>query len=144
MNKKTLVFLGLVLAVGMPNARAQSSTPLIAKIPFDFNAGEKTYPAGEYRIASGPSQFVIHIRSTGGQHGGFVMTMPVGANVNRPAGEGRLLFHRYGDKYFLSEVWGSGETTGRELRKTREEVELAKRFAPANLPVVAGTKSRNN
>jgi len=31
------------------------------------------------------------------------------------------VFHRYGNTYFLSQIWMAGESTGRELLKTREE-----------------------
>ena len=29
----------------------------------------------------------------------------------------KLVFHRYGDQYFLSQVWGEGNNRGTELRK---------------------------
>ena len=32
-----------------------------------------------------------------------------------------LLFHRYGDQYFLSQVWPAGGSTGRLLPKSRAE-----------------------
>ena len=33
----------------------------------------------------------------------------------------KLVFHRYGNTYFLSQIWMAGESTGRELPKTRQE-----------------------
>jgi hypothetical protein len=35
--------------------------------------------------------------------------------------EARLVFHRYGNTYFLSQVWMAGSSVGRELRKMRQE-----------------------
>ncbi len=32
-----------------------------------------------------------------------------------------LVFHRYGNTYFLSQVWMAGSSVGREMRKTRQE-----------------------
>src|SRR5437016_4029786 len=33
----------------------------------------------------------------------------------------KLVFHRYGSTYFLSQIWMAGESTGRELAQTRQE-----------------------
>ncbi|PYX30591.1 MAG: hypothetical protein DMG80_11925 [Acidobacteria bacterium] len=35
--------------------------------------------------------------------------------------ESNLVFRRYGDQYFLGEVWISGRSTGRELPSSRKE-----------------------
>ena len=39
---------------------------------------------------------------------------------------GKLVFHKYGDQYFLSQIWRTGENGGRELRMAHKERELAK------------------
>jgi hypothetical protein len=39
---------------------------------------------------------------------------------------GKLVFHRYGDRYFLSQVWGTDQSTGSQLQKTAQERELAR------------------
>ena len=33
----------------------------------------------------------------------------------------RLVFHRYGERYFLAEVWNGVDNTGRQLRQSQEE-----------------------
>jgi hypothetical protein len=38
---------------------------------------------------------------------------------------GKLVFHRYGNEYFLSEVWTPGDEWGHRLSKTRREREIA-------------------
>jgi hypothetical protein len=37
----------------------------------------------------------------------------------------KLVFHRHGDTYFLSEVWVAGNSNGRTLFRSRAERELA-------------------
>jgi hypothetical protein len=37
------------------------------------------------------------------------------------------VFHNYQGRYFLAEIWASGQEKGRELLETREEQQLAKR-----------------
>jgi hypothetical protein len=53
----------------------------------------------------------------------------------------RLVFHRYGDRYYLRQVWFNG-TSGYGVRETREERALAARarelaLAPGVVTVVA-------
>jgi len=40
--------------------------------------------------------------------------------------EGKLIFHRYGDRYFLSQMWMPGNPTGRELPPSKAELETAR------------------
>jgi hypothetical protein len=143
MRKRSLMFLGLVLIAGTPTIDAQSSQPLIATIPFGFNAGEKAYPPGEYEVQRGPSTATLTIRMRDGSNGGFVMVNPVQLKGMEGAKHAQLLFNRYGSKYFLREVWHAGDVTGLSLRKTREEVNLAAQFAPGDLVVVARPRSKN-
>ena len=55
----------------------------------------------------------------------FSMTVPVVA-VD-PADKSMLVFHRYGEEYFLREVWAAGAGTGRELIKSHTEREIARK-----------------
>ena len=47
----------------------------------------------------------------------------------KPADKTKLVFNRYGNRYFLSEIWVNGATRGHQLPKTCRERELAKDFA---------------
>ena len=55
----------------------------------------------------------------------------------RNAGQVKLVFHRYGERYFLSEVW-TGES-GRQLLKSRQERAIERELAsiPSNVLVLA-------
>jgi hypothetical protein len=44
---------------------------------------------------------------------------------NMPQSESKLVFNRYGDRYFLSQVWSEGNSQGRQLLKTAREKEIA-------------------
>ena len=50
---------------------------------------------------------------------------------------GMLIFHRYGNAYFLAQVWRQGATEGRELLKSKAERaaerELAKNGSQSDL-----------
>jgi len=111
------------------SAKAQSlDYRLTANIPFDFSVSGKKLPAGKYcvsraQVSNGDA--VVQIRSTDGHESITRLTIPV--SMLNPAKDSSLVFHRYGDEYFLSEIWPAGGSTGRELPKSRAERDLARK-----------------
>jgi len=89
-------------------------------IPFDFQVRGKTLPAGEYEISrlSDESQ-VLEVSNIHNRHENIAIeTDPVQGAI---ANHGKVVFHRYGDSYFLHEIWTAGLETGRELPATHQE-----------------------
>lgn len=119
----------MMIVAASVSANAQSlNYRLTANIPFDFSVAGQKLPAGKYlinRAQVSDGDMVIQIRSTDGHSNITRLTIPVSAD--RPAKNGTLVFHRYGDEYFLSEIWPAGGVTGRELHKSRAERELARK-----------------
>ena len=115
---------GLLMMVAMfaatASAQGQSlSDHVRGKIPFDFVVGDKQLPAGEYFIenAQSTSNIIMAIRS---RHSvANALTIPV--QVRTPTDTAKLVFHRYGDQYFLFQVWQAGTTTGRAVPKSDAE-----------------------
>ena len=94
-----------------------------AKIPFDFRVGASLLPAGQYTVGTlGPSGAII-IKSADSRAAAMVITNAV-QHSQRPTA-GKLVFHRYGDTHFLSEVWRPGYDQGRQLVPTKAEREMA-------------------
>jgi hypothetical protein len=118
-------------------ARAQE--PVLASIPFQFTAGQATLPAGEYRVQKvRDGSSVLMIRNTEGNGAIMVMTLP--ASVNAPQTQTKLIFHRYGNHYFLAQVWTAGSARGRELPKSAKEKEqalAARNETPDRVTIVA-------
>lgn len=86
-------------------------------------------PAGQYTLVQGPGTLII--RSVDRTGAAIVLTEGLRSNV--AAKDGKLVFHRYGDMHFLSEVWAPGQD-GRRLPAANRERELA-----AGLPAPATT-----
>ena len=95
----------------------------VLQVPFNFMAGNQQFPAGSYSIKSDASAGSVLIRSEGEGPAAFILTYPAGDNKEQVLA--KLVFNRYGDHYFLSQVWPAG-IAGRELSKSRQEVEVAK------------------
>jgi hypothetical protein len=119
--------------VGAATVHAQMpGTALRATIPFDFSVRGKTLPAGEYeinRLSEGPEG--LEIFSTNDKHERAIFeTEPVVAT--KLSSKPQIVFHRYGDSYFLFEVFAGGGQTGRELPASRDERNLKREMASKN------------
>lgn len=113
--------------------------PVLVNIPFAFTAGKMTLPAGEYRVQkAAQGSATLLIQRTDRTAATFVTSNEV--TVNRPQAQSKLIFHCYGDRYFLSQVWVAGDSHGRELlpsAKEKEQAPLARNEAPNQVTIVA-------
>jgi len=103
-------------------AYAQSST-VIAKVPFDFVVANRNMEPGDYRFTIDLVQATILVRGVADDSAAFVLscTAPAGTTYH----DAKLVFHRYGERYFLSQVWPAGVADGRQLPQSAKERELA-------------------
>ena len=128
--KNVVVKFGLLAVIMMiaaiVPAKAQSlQYKLTANIPFDFTITDKKLPAGKYsvvRAQNSNGDQVLLFSSADGHQQLSRLTIPVFARDAMK--EGVLVFHQYGDEYFLTEIWPAGGQTGRALPKSRAEREL--------------------
>ena len=124
MNRLRSAFLGLGLLMVVSSAQAQE-TRVKADIPFDFIVGNQVLSAGEYMVASeGATNQVIVIRSSDRKTA--IMALTNSCSSAKPSDTTKLVFHRLAGRYFLSQVWAAGNSGGRQLPKSRFEVQLAK------------------
>lgn len=105
---------------------AQAQQVALVDIPFDFVAGGTKLPAGEYTVGrAGMSNSFVVLRQSD-DPGTSAMILTNAAERTQAKSQPTLVFHRYGDRYFLSQVWNGGEIRGRELMKSAAEKEVAK------------------
>jgi hypothetical protein len=117
-------------------ATAQSRSQKIrADIPFDFVVGDKTLAAGEYVVGSLTSTTSegLAISSSDGNHRALRLTNAVISSAPKPS---MLIFHRYGNTYFLAQVWTQGATEGRELVRSKAERSAERELASNARPEV--------
>ncbi len=135
---RRLGILSLLLSLLVAPVRAQNiEHRIIADIPFDFVVGNKTFPAGVYTIKHLTSALLL-IRSEDGRHSTTLGT--TARQSGEKNAEPRVVFHRYGERYFIASVWTSRENYGRQFRTTRDEERLAKSGAARQPVTVAGSK----
>ena len=127
--KKAFALSGLLVLLTFASALGQSDRQTIIHIPFNFSVGEKAFPAGKYVIERNRknSDTVWVIKRNDNVGKAMILTRPVRANDVQQ--ETRLVFHKYGDLYFLAEFWTAGDQTGREIQVSDREKALDKALA---------------
>ncbi len=125
----TMLMLIVVLAFASAvAAKAQSSDRIVADIPFEFSVGDESMPSGQYAVKTANSQGnVLMIQSNDAKSSAMRFTNPIEENKNNT--HSRLVFHRYGERYFLAEVWSGSDNTGRRLLKSRQERAIERELA---------------
>jgi len=120
---KAGVLCAIVLATACVSVQAQSLQYRIrVNIPFDFSIANKKLPAGNYSIGraiQNSDNSVLSILDGRGHTREARLSIPVLAAEAK--NQATLVFHRYGDEYFLYQVWTAGETTGRQFFKSSAE-----------------------
>src|SRR5262245_34327287 len=124
----TMLLLVMALAFVTAAAANGQSTRAVADVPFEFVAGDRTLPAAHYNISDGTSgREVLKISAKEKNASIFAMTTPL--SRKGAADKGKLVFHRYGNRYFLAEVWTAGDRDGQKLKKSKEEKAIENEMA---------------
>ena len=104
MKNQLFALIGMGLLLASISASAQT-VALKAKIPFNFVVTGRTIPAGEYAIQSVDKQGVmLSIRDADLRPTSMVISHRC-ESLNRSA-QTKLVFHRYGTRYFLAQICG--------------------------------------
>ena len=141
---KRLIMLSVLGVLTTVSAHAQYAKPFTVTIPFNFYVGGKALTAGQYTVGRSTETTAegLVVRGTDGHAGVFVLTR--GIQTAEVQQQSKLVFRRYGDQYFLGEVWTFLRNTGRELPISRKErsikQENAKLGANAQKVSVLGNK----
>ena len=102
MKRTTAITLLAIANLAMAGTSFAQSNGVQATVPFDFTMGTKLLPSGTYTIAplSGNASVIV-IRS----HDKPIAALSVvNQDDHKSPNGGKLLFHKYGGQYFLSEI----------------------------------------
>jgi hypothetical protein len=125
-------------AIGLAAACLYAGPPVTAHIPFPFHVGDTVLPAGSYTAGTNMgSGALIVLRSADGKSS--VMTISNGAHSPDGRTQPRLIFNRYGDEYFLFQVWTGPGGEGRQLMQSKREAEMAA-AAKRNIQTVVASR----
>ena len=111
----------LTAVLAIAPAFAQNTTK--ATIPFDFNVGQTKMTAGAYTVRSIAPGTIQLVRD---DFKASAIVITHGVQASKAPEGAKLVFNRYGDSYFLSQVWNAGNPLGKQLPKSRPEKEVAR------------------
>lgn len=103
------------------------------KIPFAFTVADKTFQAGEYYVGAA-NEKAIAVRSVNGKQAAVALTNSV--IDSRGTSLPRVVFHKYGDRYFLTQAWLRASDQGREFYVTSEEAKSARAASVVEVALV--------
>lgn len=102
-------------------AQALGSQKMRARIPFAFNVGRTELPAGEYTVAvlnPNSDRKVLQIRSADGKLSALIQTSELNTTTQEQT---KLVFNRYGSRYFFAQAQMAGDSTTLAAVKTSAE-----------------------
>lgn len=128
------IAIAFAISILMASAVAQTGT-IKANVPFDFAIAQQNFPAGEYTITV--TGMVLQLGPADGSRSVLVPKFTAGYKNNVTP---RLLFHRYGTRNFLSQVWTT--STVHELLASSRELEYAGVEKQEHVVVVASIPTK--
>jgi len=134
--------LAFAFAIHPSKAQAQVTDDLEVNIPFQFHAGNAKLPAGEYRIHMLDSSdlTIMEISSADGSASALLQVMDAEAKTTPNKDE--LIFNKYGNRYFLADVFEVGSSTGSQVLESKYEkrVSTQAKEAQEHVPARRGTQ----
>ncbi|MBV9268762.1 MAG: hypothetical protein JO061_21515 [Acidobacteriaceae bacterium] len=121
MKRTLMAFAAAVTTMLVPVATVQAqSTVAVYQIPFNFTAEGVTLASGKYTMQHDVAKQFQNLRSARGSG----IFLPAGPQLSGTTGA-KLVFHKYGERYFLAQVWDTNGT-GRNMPVSKEERELTR------------------
>jgi hypothetical protein len=135
---KRILALTLIMLPVLAAAQLSSSQKIVAQVPFEFMVANKHVPAGEcsvqLAIAGGRT---LMIRNVAAKVGLFSMANP--GETKKAASAYALVFHKYGDQYFLTGIKLAAERTTYRLPESKAEAEIRAQNVPATEEILVAS-----
>ena len=137
MKKQILTLVGVLSLMLVAGSAFAQNMNLTADIPFNFVLQKQSLPAGHYTIKA-MGDGVLAVQGENGKPVAMILTHSI--ESARPAEHSKLVFQRYGDRYFLAQAWATGTSAGIELPKSARESEVAMDTRPEQVIVLASLR----
>jgi len=132
--------LALILLIpALLHAQMAIKQPLFrVDIPFTFVAGGVHLPAGPYHVYHPGDPYLIVLEKDDGRARAMAYVHPSAANPDESST--KLVFNKYGDQYFLSQVWTEPDREVHQSFRCRAEQTLMAQAGKRELVVVAAKR----
>jgi hypothetical protein len=134
MNSRVTRLLSVGMALAAVTAVYAQNKAVTANVPFSFYMGSSLMPQGAYRVSEISNGAMVRITSVHSDAAKAEATVSViGKKQVEPA---RLVFRRYGEDYFLAQVWTGDGSAGQAFDRSPLEKELAQSGAAPPLAMI--------
>ena len=117
------IAVSVVVLFTVSAAVAQTSPgDVVVNVPFSFVAANQQMQPGRYIVS--PAAYGVLRISNSRDSKNQMFASAYALQHSTPSGP-KLVFHRYGDSYFLAEVWNGSGATGKQLPRSKAEKEVA-------------------
>jgi hypothetical protein len=131
--------LTLTLLPMLAAAQIQSDTRIVVKVPFDFVIGSKIVPAGQLTVQRlALEKDVLTMRNRDAKLNIFANSSRI--ETKEPSATTGLVFHKYGNRYFLWKVKVEGSQTVYRLPESPAEAELQAQNVQATEEILLALK----
>ena len=133
------LFFALVFALTIypTQAHAQIIGDLEAKIPFQFHVGNTELPAGEYRIRMLDNSDLTEMQISSMDGSASAVFQVEEADKNSESTKSELIFHKYGNRYFLAKLFDEGNPDGSQVVESSYEKKISQATSQAQEHVLA-------
>lgn len=129
----------VVLLTAALHAQMPIRQPLFrVDVPFAFMAGGTHLPAGHYHVYHPGDPYLVVIEKDDGRARAMTYVHPA---ANDPSTSStKLVFNKYGDQYFLSQVWTEADQQVHHCFKCRMEQDLMAQASKPQVVVIAAKR----
>jgi len=127
MRSKWMITWAVLLMLVAVSGYAETIRAMRVTVPFEFSIHDRVLPAGEYLVSqvSTNGVTVFSLRSREDQPAIYFLGTAISRNSE--SGSASAVFHRYGNSYFLADLWWGGMfAPGIDVPESKAERELAK------------------
>lgn len=126
------------LALLVTTAASAQTIRVKANIPFAFIVNHATLPAGDYSVES--VDLDSKVLAIGEVNGKKSLVMSNSCEKLETSKQTSLVFHRYGNRYFLNRIWVQGNNAGHEIPTSPREKEVARDFSMQEVVLMAARR----
>ncbi len=131
MTTLSMILTFAFLSVVAPTHAQAHGTTIVADVPFEFIVANRTFQAGEITVRRlSVNNSAVSVSSAGNRQ--HEVRLAYDRQAAKRSDKARLVFHKYRNRYYLAQIWTPGETTVRELPKSRSEKSLQREMRAAS------------
>jgi hypothetical protein len=133
-----MLALTLILLPVLATAQLTSSQKLVTQVPFEFMVANKHIPAGECIVQSAVmGARTLLVRNVAAKISLFAPANP--GETKKAASSYALVFHKYGDQYFLTGIRLAADRTIYRLPESKAEAEIRAQNVPATEEILVAS-----